>query len=116
MKRLLLLFYFSILLGQQFDDPADFKFSIKDVRKGEIALLNLDTDLEFGWHIYAIYDVPDGPESTTINVKGSIIDDIGMVIEPVPIISFDEGFGLQQDITKKSQILKSQLKFVKIFL
>ena len=94
MKKLLLLFYFSILLSQQFDDPADFKFSIKDVRKGEIALLNLDTNLEFGWHIYAIYDVPDGPESTTINVEGSIIDDIGRIIEPVPIISFDEGFGI----------------------
>ncbi len=94
MKKLLLLFYFSTLLGQQFDDPANFKFSIEDVRKGEIALLNLDTDLEYGWHIYAIYDVPDGPESTTINVEGSIIDDIGRIIEPVPIISFDEGFGI----------------------
>ena len=89
-----ILFYFSTLLGQQFDDPANFKFSIEDVRKGEIALLNLDTDLEYGWHIYAIYDVPDGPESTTINVEGSIIDDIGRIIEPVPIISFDEGFGI----------------------
>ena len=94
MKKLLLLFYFSTLLGQQFDDPANFKFSIEDVRKGEIALLNLDTDLEYGWHIYAIYDVPDGPESTTINVEGSIIDHIGRIIEPVPIISFDEGFGI----------------------
>jgi len=61
MKRLLLFFYFSILFGQQFDDPADFKFSIDDVRRGEeVALVNLDTDLEYGWHIYAIYDVPDG--------------------------------------------------------
>ena len=113
MKRLLLLFYFSILLGQQFDDPADFKFSIKDVRKGEIALLNLDTDLEFGWHIYAIYDVPDGPESTTINVEGSIIDDIGMIIEPVPIISFDEGFGFTTRYHEEKPNFKIPIKIRK---
>ena len=57
MKKLLLLFYCSILFGQQFDDPANFKFSLDDVRKGEVALITLDTELEYGWHIYAIYAV-----------------------------------------------------------
>ncbi len=60
MKKLLLLFYCSMLFGQQFDDPANFRFSIDDVRQGEVALITLDTELEYGWHIYAIYDVPDG--------------------------------------------------------
>ncbi len=92
MKKLLLLFYCSILFGQQFDDPANFTFSIDDVRKGEVALITLDTELEYGWHIYAIYDVPDGPESTTVRVEGSIINQIGRIIEPEPIESFDEGF------------------------
>jgi len=92
MKKLLLLFYCSILFGQQFDDPANFTFSIDDVRKGELALITLDTELEYGWHIYAIYDVPDGPESTTVRVEGSIIKQIGRIIEPEPIESFDEGF------------------------
>ena len=92
MKKLLLLFYFSILFGQQFDDPADFRFSLDDVRKGEIALITLETELEYGWHIYAIYDVPDGPESTTVRIEGSIINQVGRIIEPEPIEDFDEGF------------------------
>ena len=92
MKKLLLLFYFSILLGQQFDDPADFRFSIDDIRQGEVALITLDTELEYGWHIYAIYDVPDGPESTTIRIEGSIVNQVGRIIEPQPIEDFDEGF------------------------
>ena len=92
MKKLLLLFYCSILFGQQFDDPANFRFSIDDVRQGEVALITLDTELEYGWHIYAIYDVPDGPESTTMRVEGSIVDQVGRIIEPKPIEAFDEGF------------------------
>tara|TARA_Y100001934_G_scaffold145287_1_gene174503 strand:- start:1482 stop:3278 length:1797 start_codon:yes stop_codon:yes gene_type:complete len=92
MKKLLLLFYCSILFGQQFDDPADFRFSLDDVRKGEIALITLETELEYGWHIYAIYDVPDGPESTTVRIEGSIINQVGRIIEPEPIEDFDEGF------------------------
>ncbi|GIS42665.1 MAG: thiol:disulfide interchange protein DsbD [Candidatus Neomarinimicrobiota bacterium] len=92
MKKLLLLFYCSMLFGQQFDDPANFRFSIDDVRQGEVALITLDTELEYGWHIYAIYDVPDGPESTTMRVEGSIVDQVGRIIEPKPIEAFDEGF------------------------
>ncbi len=92
MKKLLLLFYCSILFGQQFDDPANFKFSLDDVRKGEVALITLDTELEYGWHIYAIYDVPDGPESTTVRIEGSIVSQVGRIIEPEPIEAFDEGF------------------------
>ena len=85
MKKLLLLFYCSMLFGQQFDDPANFRFSIDDVRQGEVALITLDTELEYGWHIYAIYDVPDGPESTTMRVEGSIVDQVGRIIEPKPM-------------------------------
>ena len=92
MKKLLLLFYCSMLFGQQFDDPANFRFSIDDVRQGEVALITLDTELEYGWHIYAIYGVPDGPESTTMRVEGSIVDQVGRIIEPKPIEAFDEGF------------------------
>ena len=92
MKKLLLLFYCSMLFGQQFDDPANFRFSIDDVRQGEVALITLDTELEYGWHICAIYDVPDGPESTTMRVEGSIVDQVGRIIEPKPIEAFDEGF------------------------
>ena len=92
MKKLLLLFYCSILFGQQFDDPANFKFSLDDVRKGEVALITLDTELEYGWHIYAIYYVQDGPESSTVRIEGSIVSQVGRIIEPEPIEAFDEGF------------------------
>ena len=110
MKKLLLLFYCSMLFGQQFDDPANFRFSIDDVRQGEVALITLDTELEYGWHIYAIYGVPDGPESTTMRVEGSIVDQVGRIIEPKPIEAFDEGFMIITKYHKNKPQFKIQVQ------
>ncbi len=88
--------FFSILLGQ-FSDPAEFKFNISNANQGEVVILEVQAQIEKDWHIYAIYDVPEGPEPTVINVSSSQVVKTGKVIEPEPIVTYDEGF---DNITK----------------
>ena len=98
MKKIIpILAYFSILLGQQFSDPVEFKFSIDNTNQGEVVVLEVQASIEDEWHIYAIYDVPEGPKSTVIRIESDQIVKIGRVIEPDPIVTYDEGF---DNITK----------------
>ena len=98
MKKIIpILAYFSILLGQQFSDPVEFKFSIDNANQGEVVVLEVEANIEDEWHIYAIYDVPEGPKSTVIRIESDQIVKIGRVIEPDPIVTYDEGF---DNITK----------------
>ena len=98
MKKIIpILAYFSILLGQQFSDPVEFKFSIDNANQGEVVVLEVEANIEDEWHIYAIYDVPEGPKPTVIRIESDQIVKIGRIIEPDPIVTYDEGF---DNITK----------------
>ena len=98
MKKIIpVLAYFSILLGQQFSDPVEFKFSIDNTNQGEVVVLEVEANIEDEWHIYAIYDVPEGPKPTVIRIESDQIVKIGRIIEPDPIVTYDEGF---DNITK----------------
>ena len=98
MKKIIpILAYFSILLGQQFSDPVEFKFSIDNTNQGEVVVLEVEASIEDEWHIYAIYDVPEGPKPTVIRIESDQIVKIGRIIEPNPIVTYDEGF---DNITK----------------
>ena len=97
MKKIIpILAYFSILLGQ-FSDPVEFKFSIDNTNQGEVVVLEVEASIEDEWHIYAIYDVPEGPKPTVIRIESDQIVKIGRIIEPDPIVTYDEGF---DNITK----------------
>ena len=97
MKKIIpILAYFSILFGQ-FSDPAEFKFNINNTNQGEVVVLEVQSNIEDEWHIYAIYDVPEGPEPTVINIVSDQIVKTGKIIEPDPIVTYDEGF---DNITK----------------
>ena len=95
-KFISILAYFTILFGQ-FSDPAEFKFNINNTNQGEVVILEVQANIENEWHIYAIYDVPEGPKPTVINVVSDQIVKTGKVIEPDPIVAYDEGF---DNITK----------------
>ncbi len=97
MKKIIpILAYFSILFGQ-FSDPVEFKFNIDSANQGEVVVLEVQANIEDEWHIYAIYDVPEGPKPTVIQVKSDQIVKTGRIIEPDPIVTYDEGF---DNITK----------------
>jgi thiol:disulfide interchange protein DsbD len=97
MKKIIpIIAYFSILFGQ-FSDPAEFKFNINNANQGEVVVLEVEANIEDEWHIYAIYDVPEGPKPTVIRIESDQIVKTGRIIEPDPIVTYDEGF---DNITK----------------
>ena len=97
MKNFFLTLSFLNILWAQFSDPAQFTVNIDDVNQGEVAIIDVNAELDFTWRIYAVYDVPEGPSSTKFIIESDIVNKSGKVIEPEPIEKFDEGFG---NITK----------------
>ena len=97
MKKFFLTLSFLNILWAQFSDPAQFTVSIDDVNQGEVAIIDVNAELDFTWRIYAVYDVPEGPSSTKFIIESDIVNRSGRIIEPEPIEKFDEGFG---NITK----------------
>lgn len=97
MKKFFLTLSFLNILWAQFSDPAQFTVNIDDVNQGEVAIIDVNAELDFTWRIYAVYDVPEGPSSTKFIIESDIVNKSGKVIEPEPIEKFDEGFG---NITK----------------
>ena len=97
MKKFFLTLSFLNILWAQFSDPAQFTVSIDDVNQGEVAIIDVNAELDFTWRIYAVYDVPEGPSSTKFIIESDIVNKSGKIVEPEPIEKFDEGFG---NITK----------------
>ena len=97
MKKFFLTLSFLNILWAQFSDPAKFTVNIDDVNQGEVAIIDVNAELDFTWRIDAVYDVPEGPSSTKFIIESDIVNKSGRVIEPEPIEKFDEGFG---NITK----------------
>ena len=97
MKKFFLTLSFLNILWAQFSDSAQFTVSIDDVNQGEVAIIDVNAELDFTWRIYAVYDVPEGPSSTKFIIESDIVNKSGRIIEPEPIEKFDEGFG---NITK----------------
>lgn len=97
MKKFFLTLSFLNIIWAQFSDPAQFTVNIDDVNQGEVAIIDVNAELDFTWRIYAVYDVPEGPSSTKFIIESDIVNKSGRVIEPKPIEKFDEGFG---NITK----------------
>jgi len=97
MKKFFLTLSFLNILWAQFSDPAQFTVNIDDLNQGEVAIIEVNAELDFKWRIYAVYDVPEGPSSTKFIIESDIVNMSGRVVEPEPIEKFDEGFG---NITK----------------
>ena len=97
MKKFFLTLSFLNILWAQFSAPAQFTVNIDDVNQGEVAIIDVNAELDFTWRIYAVYDVPEGPSSTKFIIESDIVNKSGRIIEPKPIEKFDEGFG---NITK----------------
>ena len=61
-------------------------------RAGEVVNISIHTELDEGWHIWGVYNVPEGPIPTSIETNDEKVIKTGKVREPAPIVKFDEGF------------------------
>lgn len=84
------------ILRADFDDPVTLSVdTVKAARAGEVLEIRVRADMDEEWHIYAIYDVPDGPIPTKITVTGDAVKQQGRIEEPVPTVEWDEGFEME---------------------
>ena len=80
----------------QFQDPVSVSADVKDpARAGEVVNISVQAKMDDEWHIYALYDVPDGPIASRISTSGDGIETKGRVIEPAPILEWDDGFEME---------------------
>ena len=80
----------------QFQDPVTLSAEAKtSARAGEVVDIIVRAEMDDEWHIYAIYDVPEGPIASKISVSGDAVEKSGRVIEQEPIVEWDEGFEME---------------------
>jgi thiol:disulfide interchange protein DsbD len=84
---------FSTLLFGQFEDPVSVTASVREnARSGEVIEVQVIFSIDRGWHIYGMEEIEDGPIPTSIQIVGEAIEKQGIIVEPEPIVSYDEGF------------------------
>jgi len=87
--------FISVQLHAQFKDVVTVNVAVDEsVRTGEVVNVTVTTQMDPGWHIYAIHNVPEGPIPSSIKVRGESVAKVGLVKEPAPIVKYDEGFEL----------------------
>ena len=82
----------TVLFGQ-FEDPVSVTVSVREnARAGEVIEVQVVFYIDRGWHIYGMEEIDNGPIPTSIKIIGESIDVQGIIVEPEPIVSYDEGF------------------------
>ena len=101
-KILLFIFAINWLIAQKLN-PVKLSGKIETTpRAGEVVNLIISADLDDGWHIWGIHNVPDGPVATSIETLDEKIEKPGIAQEPTPIVKFDEGFEIDIPYHEKS--------------
>jgi thiol:disulfide interchange protein len=79
----------------QFEDPVSIAASVREnARSGEVIEVQVIFSIDRGWHIYGMEEIENGPIPTSVQIIGEAVEKQGIIIEPKPIILYDEGFGM----------------------
>ncbi|MBU0529310.1 thioredoxin family protein [bacterium] len=83
----------STLSFGQFEDPVSVSASVSEnARAGEVIEVQVIFSIDRGWHIYGMEEIKNGPIPTSIQISGEAIEKQGIIVEPEPNVSYDEGF------------------------
>ena len=95
-RPILLILSINLLLAEKLAPVTLSAKAGSNPRAGEVVNLSIHMELDEGWHVWGVYNVPKGPisspVSTTIETTDEKVSKSGKVREPVPIVKFDEGF------------------------
>ena len=87
----------------------------KTYHKGEQFTLQLQAQIEAGWHLYALEEIPNGPRPTRISLlEEQAFALAGEIGQPVPISNFDENFGVETQFYEEAVTFSLPLKIVAI--
>ncbi len=92
-KQFIGMILLTTLLFGQFEDPVSVSASVgENARAGEVVEVQVIFSIDRGWHIYGMEEIEDGPIPTSIQIVGEALEKQGIIVEPEPIVSYDEGF------------------------
>ena len=85
--------------------------SKKTYKKGELFTLQLKAQIEDGWHLYALEEIPNGPRPTRISLPDDQAFTLaGEIAQPMPISKFDENFGVETQFYEEAVTFSVPLK------
>ena len=86
-------------------DPVTWTAQLQptDIRAGEGGRVVVSAVIKDGWYIYAPTTPPGGPNPTKITLaEGSALVAKGKLVQPKPLVHFDEGFQMNTETFKKN--------------
>ena len=100
MKRIVCLLFLHLVGFSYGQDKGQFEISVasQTVVAGSHSKAVFTARMEPGWHLYSTSQPSGGPIPTTITVvEGGVFLQSGEVTQPVPLIWFDENFGINTE-------------------
>lgn len=83
----------------------------KSYKKGEPFTAQVTAQIEEGWHLYSLEEIPNGPRPTKITLaEDQLFTLAGDIEQPVPIIKFDENFGVETQFYEEAATFAVPLK------
>ncbi len=87
-------------------EPAKQTFKV-----GDKFTIQLTAQIDEGWHLYSLEEVPNGPRPTRITLTAEQPFELsGEIEQPVPIIKYDENFGVETQYYEESATFSLPLK------
>ncbi|HEX4949812.1 MAG TPA: protein-disulfide reductase DsbD N-terminal domain-containing protein [Blastocatellia bacterium] len=89
------------------ENPIKWSLAIEPAKQsfqaGDQFTAQLTAQIEEGWHLYALEEVPNGPRPTRITLGAEQPFELSGEIEsPAPIIKFDPNFGIETQFFAES--------------
>lgn len=87
------------------ENPIQWTLAVKTSahKVGDKFTAQLTAQIEDGWHLYSLEEIPNGPRPTRITLAAEQPFELsGDIEQPVPIIKHDENFGVETQYYEKS--------------
>lgn len=81
------------------------------IKTGDQFVANLTAQIEEGWHLYSLDEIPNGPRPTRIALSAEQPFELaGEIEQPVPIVKYDENFGVETQYYEESVTFSLPIK------
>lgn len=101
---------FSTMVLAQLQRPVKWSYAAKRLSKTE-AVVYMKATLDNGWHIYSVNQTEGGPLKSSFNFsKNSAYTILGKLIEPKPLVKYEEVFKMDVKYFEKSVTFQQKIK------
>ena len=97
------------------ENPIQWSLAIESAKhpfqSGDKFTAQLTAQIDEGWHLYSLEEIPNGPRPTRISLAADQPFELsGDIEQPVPIIKHDENFGVETQYYEESATFNLPVK------